>query len=127
MMNTLGSYRRGAYGPCRRACTIGWPARGRETPVAAEQPLRGFVILVVEDDVDTLDSITNLIGTALGCGVLRASTGIEALEIIDAGTRVDLVFSDIMMPTMDGLTLTDEVRKRLPTIPIVLATGLTTV
>jgi CheY-like chemotaxis protein len=95
-------------------------------PVKAEQPLRGFVVLVVEDDVDSLDTIHTLISTALGCEVLRASTGVEALAIIDGGERVDLVFSDIMMPGMDGLTLTDEIRKRNPGIPTVLATGLTT-
>jgi len=63
----------------------------------------------------------------LGCNVLSASCGSEALEIIDSKVRVDLVFSDIMMPAVDGLTLIDEVRKRLPHMPIILATGMTTV
>jgi len=104
------------------------PVRGEREgdPVKSEQPLRGFVVLVVEDDVDSLDTIHTLINTALGCDVLRASTGVEALAIIDTRARVDLVFSDIMMPGMDGLTLTDEIRKLNPRIPIVLATGLTT-
>jgi len=95
--------------------------------MAADQPLEGFVILVVEDDVDTLHAIENLICRALGCDVLLASNGVEALQIIDSGAHVDLVFSDIMMPMMGGLTLTDELRKRLPTVPVVLATGLTAV
>ena len=94
--------------------------------MTSEQPLRGFVVLIVEDDDDSLDTIHTLISTALGCDVLLASTGVEALAIIDTGARVDLVFSDIMMPGMDGLTLTDEIRKRNPCIPVVLATGLTT-
>ena len=63
----------------------------------------------------------------LGCSVLSASCGSEALEIIDSKVRVDLVFSDIIMPSMDGLTLLHEVRKRRVQVPIVLATGMTTV
>ena len=91
-----------------------------------DRPLCGFVVLVVEDDADTRESLTALIREGLGCSVLSASCGSEALEIIDSKVRVDLVFSDIMMPAMDGLTLIDEVRKRFPQIPIVLATGMTT-
>ena len=90
-----------------------------------ERPaLCGFVVLVVKDDADTRESLTAL---GLGCSVLSASCGSEALEIIDSKVRVDLVFSDIIMPSMDGLTLLHEVRKRRVQVPIVLATGMTTV
>ena len=92
-----------------------------------ERPaLCGFVVLVV-DDADTRESLTALIREGLGCSVLSASCGSEALEIIDSKVRVDLVFSDIIMPSMDGLTLLHEVRKRRVQVPIVLATGMTTV
>ena len=89
-------------------------------------PMR-LVVLVVEDDADTRESLTALIREGLGCSVLSASCGSEALEIIDSKVRVDLVFSDIIMPSMDGLTLLHEVRKRRVQVPIVLATGMTTV
>ena len=100
---------------------------GYLAPMENDWPLCGFVVLVVEDDADTRESLTALIREGLGCRVLSASSGCEALEIIDSKVQVDLVFSDIMMPAMDGLTLIDEVRKRLPQIPIILATGMTTV
>ena len=93
-------------------------------PMENDRPLCGFVVLVVEDDADTRESLTAL---GLGCSVLSASCGSEALEIIDSKVRVDLVFSDIIMPSMDGLTLLHEVRKRRVQVPIVLATGMTTV
>jgi CheY-like chemotaxis protein len=67
-----------------------------------DRPLCGFVVLVVEDDADTRESLTALIREGLGCNVLSASCGSEALAIIDSKVRVDLVFSDIMMPAMDG-------------------------
>ena len=100
---------------------------GYLAPMENDRPLCGFVVLVVEDDADTRESLTALIREGLGCNVLSASCGSEALEIIDSKVRVDLVFSDIMMPAVDWLTLIDEVRKRLPQIPIILATGMTTV
>src|SRR6476620_11533339 len=102
-------------------------ARALLHPMENDRPLCGFVVLVVEDGADTRESVTALIREGLGCNVLSASCGSEALEIIDSKVRVDLVFSDIMMPAVDGLTLIDEVRKRLPQIPIILATGMTTV
>ena len=97
---------------------------GYLAPMENDRPLCGFVVLVVEDDADTRESLTAL---GLGCSVLSASCGSEALEIIDSKVRVDLVFSDIIMPSMDGLTLLHEVRKRRVQVPIVLATGMTTV
>jgi hypothetical protein len=49
-----------------------------------EQPLRGFVILAVDDDPDTLDSVAFLIGEVFGCRVLRASSVDYALRMIDS-------------------------------------------
>jgi CheY-like chemotaxis protein len=87
------------------------------------QPLRGFVILVVEDDPDTLAAVSYLISEAFGCRVLRASSVDYALRMIDSGSRVDLVFSDVGMPGVDGLTLAELVRRRRPDLPFVLVTG----
>jgi CheY-like chemotaxis protein len=94
--------------------------------VAEDQPLRGFVVLVVDDDVDTLDSVTSVIRELVGCEVLAASSGDQALAILDAGAVVDLVFADVVMPRMNGLTLTNVIRDRLPQVPVVLTTGLPT-
>jgi CheY-like chemotaxis protein len=87
------------------------------------QPLRGFVILVVEDHPDTLNAVAYLISEAFGCRVLRASSVDYALRMIDSGSRVDLVFSDVGMPGVDGLTFAELVRRRRPDLPFVLVTG----
>lgn len=92
--------------------------------MAEIRPLGGFAVLVVEDDPDTLESATSLIRDFLGCEVLTASSGDDATRIIDAGFRVDLLFADIVMPKMDGLTLTRFIRQRSPNLPVVLTTGL---
>jgi DNA-binding NtrC family response regulator len=80
-------------------------------------------VLVVEDDADTLSAVARLISDAFGCKVLSAPSGDEALRIIDSGLHVDLLFTDVVMPEKDGLTLADQVRRRLPDLPVVLATG----
>ena len=92
-------------------------------PQLPDQPLRGFVILVVEDDPDTLNAVAYLIVEAFGCRVLRASSVEYALRMIDSGSRVDLVLSDVGMPEVDGLTFAELVRKRRPDLPFVLVTG----
>ena len=91
--------------------------------MASAQPLRGYVVLVVEDDAETLTALECLIGDAFGCCVLCASSGEQALQIIDSGHHVDLVLSDVVMPEQDGMTLAAQLRKRLPDLPVVLATG----
>jgi DNA-binding NtrC family response regulator len=84
--------------------------------------LRGFVVLVVDDDADSLATAAALI-ELLGCSVLRAASGSEALSILDSGAHVDLLFSDVVMPKGDGLALARAVREHRPGLPVVLATG----
>ena len=86
--------------------------------------LRGFVVLVVDDDADSLATAAMLI-EGLGCSVLRSASGSEALAILDSGAHVDLLFSDVVMPKGNGLALTQAVRQRRPGLPVVLATGYT--
>jgi DNA-binding NtrC family response regulator len=84
--------------------------------------LRGYVVLVVDDDRDNLALSTAAV-ESFGCGVLAASSCDEALAILDSGAHVDLVFSDVVMPTTSGVALARIVRERRPEIPVVLATG----
>jgi DNA-binding NtrC family response regulator len=91
--------------------------------VGPEQPLRGNVILVVDDEPDSVAALERLIAEAFGCRVLTASSGDEALRVIDSGAHVDLVLTDVVMPEMDGVTLTLLIKGRLPGLPVVLATG----
>jgi DNA-binding NtrC family response regulator len=91
--------------------------------MAEEHPsLRGFVVLVVDDDADTRTAAVDVV-QSFGCSVLDAASCDEALTILDSGAHVDLVFSDVVMPHSSGLTLARLVRERDPAMPIVLATG----
>src|SRR4051794_18512130 len=86
-------------------------------------PLRRFTVLVVEDDLATLKAFSQVIAQVFGCTVLSASSGEAALRTLESGEKIDLLFSDVVMPEMDGLTLTRLVRDQLPELPIILTTG----
>jgi len=80
-----------------------------------------FNILVVDDN----DSIRKLITTYLsrvGYQVFAASDGIEALDLLDK-EHIDLMIADIMMPNMDGYTLTKELREVKYNLPILMITA----
>jgi CheY-like chemotaxis protein len=98
------------------------PPRKRDPMEPGAPLLRGFVVLVVDDDADSLATAASLI-EGFGCSVLRATSGSEALAILDSGAHVDLLFSDVVMPKGNGLALTHAVRERRPELPVVLATG----
>ena len=63
--------------------------------------------------------------TKLGYRVLVARSGEEALLAAeDAGGKVDLLFTDLVMPGgMNGLVLAERMRERSPDLPVLLTTG----
>ena len=80
-------------------------------------------ILVVEDNPDVADVTATLL-EQIGYRVLRAGNAVEALERIEGGEPIDLVFSDIVMPGgMNGIHLAQEVSERYPAIRVLLTTG----
>jgi len=81
-----------------------------------ESAFEGRRILVVEDDVRNIFALSKVLEPR-GAKVEIARNGREALEVLGrssvaAGTQIDLVLMDIMMPEMDGLTAMREIRKR---------------
>jgi EAL domain-containing protein (putative c-di-GMP-specific phosphodiesterase class I)/CheY-like chemotaxis protein len=84
-------------------------------------------VLVVDDD----ESIRAFFRAALdrkGFRVLQASNGREALELIRAGTPVEVMLLDLHMPEMDGIATLHELRSDPVhrTLPVILVTGSTT-
>lgn len=77
-------------------------------------------ILLVDDDLNVLQ-LVRIHLTEKGYRVLEAKDGLEALDILKKET-CDLAVVDIMMPYMDGYTLTKEIRN-LYDIPIILLTA----
>ncbi|MGJ4947903.1 ATP-binding protein [Bradyrhizobium sp. HKCCYLS20291] len=80
-------------------------------------------VLVVEDNPEIGEFSTQLLED-LGYRTALARSGHDALRMIEANPAgFDLVLSDVVMPGMDGVTLGLEIRRRLPSIPIVLNSG----
>ena len=77
-------------------------------------------ILIVDDDINILQLVNIHLSNA-GYKVFQAKDGTEALEVLKR-EKCDLAVVDVMMPFMDGYTLTHEIRKKYD-IPVILLTA----
>jgi DNA-binding NtrC family response regulator len=78
-------------------------------------------VLVVDDDTVVGHSINRVL-TGQGYQVREAVSGMEALEEL-GHQRYDMVFTDILMPGMDGLDMAARMKKSYPETPVVVITG----
>jgi PAS domain S-box-containing protein len=83
----------------------------------------GLRVLVVEDNVEVGRFATQILED-LGYATEWAANAEAALDRLGlAGGEFDAVFSDVVMPGMGGIALAKELRRRLPRMPVVLASG----
>jgi PAS domain S-box-containing protein len=87
-----------------------------------EMAPRSLTVLAVDDDALVLMNTTALLED-LGHRVVEASSGREALAILEGGEEIDLLITDHAMPQMTGAQLIAEVGQRWPALPVILATG----
>lgn len=80
-----------------------------------------FNILVVEDDKELRELFSTVLSDN-GYNPISANNGKDALNILDY-QYIDLIISDVMMPEMDGFTLTREIRDAKMDIPVLLITA----
>lgn len=97
------------------------PALDSDEISQSSSPIAGKA-LIVDDQPDVLDMACALFRT-LGYEVVAANNGIEALDMLDRHRDVSLLFSDVVMPGMNGVELAREAKNLIPTIKIILATG----
>ncbi|MDX3910946.1 MAG: response regulator [Sphingobium sp.] len=81
-------------------------------------------ILVVEDD-DEVRRMTVAALEELGYKILEASSARQALDIVKEGHAIDLLFTDIVMPEMNGRELADQARALKPDLRVLFTTGYT--
>ncbi len=80
-------------------------------------------ILLVEDDSD-VRSASDAILTHYGYQVILATNGDEAIRIFNERRGdVDLLFTDVVMPSMGGLPLADMLREHKPSLPVIFMSG----
>ncbi len=94
------------------------------SPTAADSRPVTETILVVEDDVRVRASTTDLL-RELGYTVINAGSGQEALQKLDENPGVTLIFTDIVMPAMNGRKLAEEAVARKPGLKVIFTTGFT--
>ncbi|KEY97991.1 chemotaxis protein CheY, partial [Sphingomonas sp. BHC-A] len=82
------------------------------------------IILVVEDEERvrhmSVDSLREL-----GYTIVQASDGEQALEMLTIQPRIDMLFTDVVMPGINGRDLADRARASRPGLKILYTTGYT--
>jgi DNA-binding NtrC family response regulator len=97
------------------------PPPPEAAPAMAPEP--GAVrVLVVDDQPDVLATTIELF-KIMGYEVLHASNGLDAVAILKSVPDIQVLFSDVVMPGMNGIELGREARKVNPGINVILASG----
>jgi PAS domain S-box-containing protein len=101
------------------------PAAASQASTSAEPAARGrgFSVLVVEDNDDVGRFSTELLED-LGYRVRRVADAASALALLATDEfSADLVFSDVIMPGLNGVEFANIVRERYPGLPVILTSG----
>jgi CheY-like chemotaxis protein len=80
------------------------------------------IVLVVDDEFLVRSVLSEILRDA-GFHVLQAASASDAIGILEKHPRVDLVFSDVKMPDMDGFELARWVNEHNTDLPVILASG----
>jgi signal transduction histidine kinase len=98
---------------------------GQARPVGELPHARdGEIVLVVEDD----ERVRHLSVDALrelGYTVVQGADAAQALTVLTLQPRVDLLFTDVVMPDLDGRRLADRAREQRPNLKVLYTTGYT--
>ncbi|MFC3050901.1 ATP-binding protein [Kordiimonas pumila] len=95
-----------------------------EPEVIAARDLTGKGTVLVVEDEDPVRMFACRALTNKGYKVLEAASGEAGLEILkNSSETIDLLISDVIMPSMDGPTLVKEARKMFPHLPVIFVSG----
>lgn len=98
-----------------------------EAGPALSSPIKGGseTILAVEDDASVQATVIDLL-VSLGYTVLKASNGEQALRILEGGAKVDLLFTDVVMPgPVRSTELAKAAKILLPDLKVLFTSGYT--
>jgi two-component system chemotaxis sensor kinase CheA len=100
------------------------PVHWDEAALDNKFDLAGKKLLLVDDDIRNVYSLSNLL-ESYGMQVVHADTGVGAIEVLKQDPEVDLVIMDMMMPEMDGYEAMRSIRTLLEfqAIPIIALTA----
>lgn len=89
-------------------------------PASLSQPT---VCVLVDDDPELRQAMAHVL-EAMGISCIQASSGAEAIDILDQVGEIPLLISDVSMPGIDGLHLLREARRRYPDMAVVMLSGV---
>lgn len=99
------------------------PAPARRAPLPMVEARSGAVIMLVEDE-EILREFGNLVLRKNGYQVLAARDGIEALSMAEQfNGKLDLLFTDVVMPRMGGAELSRRFSQRYAQTPVLFTSG----
>jgi CheY-like chemotaxis protein len=81
-------------------------------------------ILVAEDETAVRELVVHIL-TAAGCTVIAAVDGRDGLLKAGRHPRIDVLLSDVMMPHLNGPQLAEQLRARMPDLPVLFMSGFT--
>jgi two-component system cell cycle sensor histidine kinase/response regulator CckA len=96
-----------------------------QAPVVEDMtPMHG-TILLVEDEAAVRDATRRMLGRH-GFTVIEAANGVDAMDLYERqGQSIDVVLTDVVMPSMGGADLVRSLRQRKPGIRVVFMSGYT--
>jgi CheY-like chemotaxis protein/anti-sigma regulatory factor (Ser/Thr protein kinase) len=101
-------------------------AKKPDQPVSSHafpfKPLKGKVILLVEDDKCSVDYFREILGSAQ-VHLIHTLSGLEAIKICTEISQIDLVLMDIRLPDLNGIEVTRKIKKIRPSLPIIAQTA----
>jgi len=107
------------YLPAYAGAKVDAPETSKREARRSQRPM----VLVVDDSAEVAE-VTSALFEQLGYETICRDSAEAALSLLGDGAKIDLVFSDIVMPgTIDGVGLASEVRSLYPHLPVVLTTG----
>lgn len=80
--------------------------------------------ILVVDDEEAIREIVCAILAAAGYSWKQASSGMEALAVLNSGETFELMLSDLMMADLDGIGLLERTKERFPDMPVVMVTAV---
>jgi signal transduction histidine kinase/ActR/RegA family two-component response regulator len=100
------------------------PMVGVEAEDQLPQARAGEVVLVVEDEERVRRMSVSAL-EELGYRVIEAGDPNRALALLDERDRIDLLFTDVIMPDLNGRLLAEAAREKRPGLPVLYTTGYT--
>ena len=109
------------YLPVYAGAEVQSPAEARTKPQQADLWGHGTILLVEDEDI--VRAIAERALTLQGYKVICATDGEEGLALLDTHDDIDMLVTDVVMPSMDGPTLGRQARVKRPNLPILFMSG----